>query len=75
MRFNPHARNCLLGIITLGLSLPSARALIGDAMMVAAAMLWGATTVLVKASKLTRIEPAKTLAYQLAVSAVTEENS
>jgi drug/metabolite transporter (DMT)-like permease len=54
-----------------GLSLPSARALIGDAMMVVAAMLWGATTVLVKASKLARIEPAKTLAYQLAVSAVT----
>ncbi len=54
-----------------GLSLPSSRALIGDAMMIGAALLWGATTVLVKASKLARIEPAKTLAYQLAVSALT----
>jgi drug/metabolite transporter (DMT)-like permease len=53
-----------------GLSLPSSRALIGDAMMIGAALLWGSTTVLVKASKLARIDPAKTLAYQLAVSAV-----
>jgi len=51
-----------------GLTLPDRRALIGDAMMLAAAFLWGATTVLVKASKLARIDPAKTLAYQLAVS-------
>jgi drug/metabolite transporter (DMT)-like permease len=53
-----------------GLSLPSYRALIGDVMMLAAAALWGATTVLVKASKLARIDPAKTLAYQLGVSGV-----
>lgn len=53
-----------------GLTLPSWRALIGDTMMLGAAALWGATTVLVKASKLARIEPAKTLAYQLAVSGV-----
>ncbi len=51
-----------------GLTLPDRRAVIGDAMMLAAAFLWGATTVLVKASKLARIDPAKTLAYQLAVS-------
>jgi drug/metabolite transporter (DMT)-like permease len=51
-----------------GLTLPDRRALIGDAMMLAAAFLWGATTVLVKASKLARIDPAKTLAYQLSVS-------
>jgi drug/metabolite transporter (DMT)-like permease len=51
-----------------GLTLPDKRALIGDAMMLGAAMLWGATTVLVKASRLAKIEPAKTLAYQLAVS-------
>jgi drug/metabolite transporter (DMT)-like permease len=44
--------------------------LIGDVMMLAAAALWGATTVLVKASKLARIDPAKTLAYQLGVSGV-----
>ncbi|MEX2129767.1 MAG: DMT family transporter [Xanthobacteraceae bacterium] len=53
-----------------GLMLPSYRALIGDAMMLAAAALWGATTVLVKATKLARIDPAKTLAYQLAVSGI-----
>jgi drug/metabolite transporter (DMT)-like permease len=51
-----------------GLTLPSYRALIGDAMLLAAAFLWGATTVLIKASKLARIDPAKPLAYQLAVS-------
>ena len=51
-----------------GLTLPSYRALIGDAMLLGAAFLWGATTVLIKASKLAKIDPAKTLAYQLAVS-------
>jgi drug/metabolite transporter (DMT)-like permease len=53
-----------------GLTLPDNRALIGDSMMLGAAALWGATTVLVKASKLSRIDPAKTLAYQLAVSGI-----
>jgi drug/metabolite transporter (DMT)-like permease len=53
-----------------GLTLPDNRALIGDSMMLGAAALWGATTVLVKASKLSRIDPANTLAYQLAVSGV-----
>jgi len=52
------------------LSLPTYRMLIGDSMLVGAAVLWGATTVLVKASPLARINPAKTLLYQLAVSAV-----
>jgi len=53
-----------------GLTLPDFRALIGDTMMLGAAVLWGATTVLVKATKLARIDPAKTLAYQLAVSGI-----
>jgi drug/metabolite transporter (DMT)-like permease len=53
-----------------GLSLPSSRAIFGDGMMLAAAVLWAATTVLIKGSALARIDPAKTLAYQLAVSAV-----
>ena len=53
-----------------GLTLPSWRALIGDSMMLGAAALWGATTVLIKGSALARIDPAKTLAYQLAVSGV-----
>jgi drug/metabolite transporter (DMT)-like permease len=52
------------------LSFPTYRMLIGDVMLVGAAVLWGATTVLIKASPLARIEPAKTLLYQLAVSAV-----
>jgi drug/metabolite transporter (DMT)-like permease len=46
------------------------RMLIGDSMLAGAAVLWGATTVLIKASPLARIKPSKTLLYQLAVSAV-----
>lgn len=53
-----------------GLSMPSWHALIGDAMTLAAAIAWGATTVLVKATKLARIRPERTLMYQLVVSAV-----
>src|ERR1700674_5204230 len=53
-----------------GLSLPTTRALIGDAMMPVAAMLWAGTTIVIKATKLARIAPEKTLAYQLAVSGV-----
>ena len=52
------------------LRLPTYRMLIGDGMLAAAAVLWGATTVLIKASPLARIAPSKTLLYQLAVSAV-----
>ena len=52
------------------LSFPTHRMLIGDGMLTAAALLWGATTVLIKASPLSRIAPGKTLLYQLAVSAV-----
>ena len=51
------------------LSFPTHRMLIGDSMLGGAAVLWGATTVLVKASPLARIKPSKTLLYQLAVSA------
>ncbi len=46
------------------------RILIGDGMLAAAAVFWGATTVLIKASPLAGINPGKTLFYQLAVSAV-----
>ncbi len=51
-------------------TLPTFRMLIGDAMLAGAAVFWGATTVLVKASPLAKIAPAKTLLYQLVVSAV-----
>lgn len=50
------------------LTLPSREALIGDAMLLGAAVLWGATTVLIKASRLVTLAPAKTLFYQLVVS-------
>jgi drug/metabolite transporter (DMT)-like permease len=46
------------------------RMLIGDSMLAVAAILWGATTVLIKASPLAKIKPSKTLLYQLSVSAV-----
>jgi drug/metabolite transporter (DMT)-like permease len=52
------------------LSFNTNRMLIGDSMLAGAAVLWGATTVLIKASPLARIRPSKTLLYQLAVSAV-----
>jgi drug/metabolite transporter (DMT)-like permease len=52
------------------LSYPTYEMLIGDGMLAVAAVLWGATTVLIKASPLARIKPGKTLLYQLAVSAV-----
>jgi len=52
------------------LSYPTYGMLMGDAMLAVAAVLWGPTTVLIKASPLARIKPSKTLLYQLAVSAV-----
>lgn len=52
-----------------GLRAPTMRTLIGDAMALGAAIAWGATTVLVKATRLARIEPERTLMYQLIVSA------
>jgi drug/metabolite transporter (DMT)-like permease len=53
-----------------GLTAPTWQMLIGDAMALAAALAWGATTVLVKATKLAGIEPERTLLYQLFVSAL-----
>lgn len=53
-----------------GLSLPSWRALIGDGMMLLAGILWGVTTLYIKSTKLIKIHPAKTLAYQLAMTAL-----
>jgi drug/metabolite transporter (DMT)-like permease len=53
-----------------GLALERPGMLKGDLLALLAAVMWGATTVLIKASRLTAIPPAKTLLYQLAVSAV-----
>jgi drug/metabolite transporter (DMT)-like permease len=60
-----------IGIITAfkeSLSLPTKEMLTGDIMMVGAAVIWGSTTVIIKASPLANIKPGKTLFYQLAVS-------
>ena len=46
------------------------RMLTGDLMIVGAAALWAAVTILIKISPLLRIHPAKTLFYQLASSAI-----
>ena len=43
---------------------------IGDLMMLGAAVMWAATTLVIKASRLARATPEKTLLYQLAVSAL-----
>jgi len=45
-----------------------ARVLLGDLMVLAGAATWGATTLVVKGSRLSAIAPEKTLIYQLAVS-------
>lgn len=52
------------------LALPTGLQYVGDLMLLAAAVLWGATTVLIKASTLARIAASKTLFYQLAASAI-----
>jgi drug/metabolite transporter (DMT)-like permease len=57
--------------LALGVPAPAADAfgLIGDVMMILAAALWGATTLVVKASALARAPHEKILLYQLVVSA------
>ncbi|GEM_PF-10263 len=53
-----------------GITAADSRLLIGDVMILGAALLWGATTVLIKASRLATLPAARTLFYQLAVSAL-----
>jgi drug/metabolite transporter (DMT)-like permease len=53
-----------------GLTLASGPQLIGDAMLLAAGMFWGSTTVTVKATRLAGVSANKTLFYQLGVSAI-----
>lgn len=53
-----------------GFSTAAASTLIGDAFGVIAAALWAATTVLVRSTRLSSASAAKTLFYQLAVSAL-----
>jgi drug/metabolite transporter (DMT)-like permease len=52
------------------LRLPSHREVVGDLLEVGAALLWGGTTVLVKARGDQGVTPSRTLFYQLAVSGV-----
>jgi drug/metabolite transporter (DMT)-like permease len=52
-----------------GLRLPTRRELLGDVMALGAAVLWGATTLVIKAHP-RRVGPHKTLFHQLVVSAV-----
>ena len=56
-------------LIAFGIPAPSAdpRQILGDVMMVGAAAAWAATTLVIKASSLSRISSEKTLLYQLAV--------
>ncbi len=57
--------------VAFGLPTPALdpRQTLGDVMLVAAALFWAATTVLIKASALSRASSAKVMLYQLAISA------
>lgn len=52
------------------LSIPGPKAIWGDLLCLLAGVLWAATVLLVKASRLSRTSPEKTLLYQLSVSAL-----
>jgi drug/metabolite transporter (DMT)-like permease len=58
-------------LIAFGIPTPALdpRQLIGDLMMVGAALFWAATTLIIKASPLTRVSAEKVMLYQLVVSA------
>lgn len=53
-----------------GLTLPSRRELVGDGLELIGGLIWGATTIIVKARRDTRMTPQRTLFYQLSVSTV-----
>ncbi len=53
-----------------GLTFPTRRELLGDLLELIAALMWGATTVVIKRRSDLRLTPQKTLFYQLAISAV-----
>ncbi|MDR2240460.1 MAG: DMT family transporter [Zoogloeaceae bacterium] len=52
------------------LGMPTRRQLLGDGMLFLGAVLWAATTLVIKSSRLSKVNPAKTLFYQLAGSAL-----
>ncbi len=57
-------------VIAFGVPAPAAdpHQMLGDIMMVAAAVAWAGTTLIIKASPLNRVSPEKTMLYQLVVS-------
>jgi len=62
---------CFLGLAAaIGIPQPDvdARVLLGDVMVIIGAAIWGATTLVMKASKLVTVAPEKTLMYQLTVA-------
>ena len=62
-----------LGVVLIlsdKLSLPSPSALVGDVLCLIAGVAWGATTLVIRTTKLSETSPEKVLLYQLAVSAV-----
>jgi drug/metabolite transporter (DMT)-like permease len=64
--------SAFLGVVVAfsdNLSLPSPDAIIGDVLCLIAAVLWGATTLVIKTTRLNLIAPEKVLIYQLAFSA------
>jgi len=58
-------------LVAFGVPTPAMdpRQLVGDVMMVSAALFWAATTLIIKASPLTRASAEKVMLYQLVVSA------
>jgi drug/metabolite transporter (DMT)-like permease len=60
----------LIVAMSEGLSAPGRPTLTGDVLCLLAAVLWGATTVLIRVTALKSAAPEKTLLYQLAVSGI-----
>jgi drug/metabolite transporter (DMT)-like permease len=58
-------------VVAFGLPTPALdpRQMLGDAMMIGAALFWAATTLTIKASALSRVSAEKVMLYQLVVSA------
>ncbi len=52
------------------LSMPNPDAVFGDVLLLAGAILWAATTIVIRRTALATAEPEKTLLYQLVVSAI-----
>lgn len=60
----------VVSVFSESLGLPTRNQLIGDSMLFLGAVLWAATTLVIKGSRLNKVSPAKTLFYQLAASAL-----